>query len=491
MESQIGGRAKRLTAAAVRGFDLETLSGFASKLTNAIGGFLTAMAAAKFLSLSEQGLFFTLISFGTVPGLFELGLMNVIVQFVSHETSLIAAALTPEESARATGRLASIFHFALAWFALCAIGFFFIGGFGGYLFFRGEPLVGLVLPWPWALLVFALAVDLASYPLWGLLEGMGRIREVYTYRSLRALIVSVSAIGALAFGWKLYAIGLGFALTLPLSLFMALRFRATFWKLFRHSHPERVRWRKEILPMQSRLALTVISFVAVNWAIAPIALKVLGSETAGRIGMTWTMATAVGSLSMSVLLVKLPYFGFYVATRRFEDLDRLAVRQSALALALAITGAASVIGLVLLLEALHVSLASRFLPPLAISLVMIGMVAQQTTIAMSYYLRAFKREPLVWQNAIVAACVVASTVWLGGRYGVYALCAGYAAIMLFIALPSATIMFIRCRRLWRTPWATAPSNDGPILAAEHAVALSSPIPGDGDPLTAGQFPPFS
>jgi hypothetical protein len=345
-------------------------------------------------------------------------------------------------------RLRSIGRFALVWFWTGALLFWLVVGTSGYFFLRGVMGSSSVLPGPWLMMVTLVALDLATFPCWALLEGARRIKSVYSYRAVKALALGVGTWAALVFGLGLWALPIGFLCALPVGLW-PLKANWDFFSLLL-TPPDRevVRWRAEILPLQWRLATSWVAGYFTNWAITPIALKMFGGAVAGQLGLTWTLATGITTIASSVILVKFARFGHLVATRKFSELDRMVLRQGLISVVLAIAGSAVVLSAVWLGIRHGVRFAHRLLPPGVIAIFMLGAIIQQCTMPLAYYLRAFKREPFMWLSVVTSIVLATSIIVLGRLFGVVGIAIAYAGNTILLTVPGACLIFYHCRREW-------------------------------------------
>ena len=99
------------------GIDTAIFFNILSRILSSFGGLITLLLITKFLSLEEQGYYYTFLSIIAVNIFFELGLNSVIVQFVAHEKSKFNIndfniTGTPQN----ISRLCSIFSFMCKWY---------------------------------------------------------------------------------------------------------------------------------------------------------------------------------------------------------------------------------------------------------------------------------------------------------------------------------------------------------------------------------------
>jgi O-antigen/teichoic acid export membrane protein len=428
--------------------DSESILGIVGKIANSACYLVTALLTTRFLTPSQQGFFFTFLSFATLTVVVELGLSTVIIQFVSHELAGLETAGDAISRAKALSRLRSIGRFALTWFWIGALLFWLVVGTSGYFFLRDVTGSSSVLPGPWAMMVTLIALELATFPCWALLEGARRVKSVYAYRAVKALVLGIGTWAALWFGLGLWALPIGFLCVLPLAIW-PLKANWDFFALLL-TPPERdvVRWRAEILPLQWRLAMSWVAGYFANWAITPIALKMFGGAVAGQLGLTWTLATGITTIASSVIQVKFTRFGHLVATRKFPELDRMVLRQGVISVLLAIAGSAVVLCADWLAIHEGVGFAHRLLPLEVIAIFMLGAIIQQCAQPLAYYLRAFKREPYMWLSIVISIVQATAIIILGRLFGVVGFAIAYAGSAIFLSVPGAYLIFYYRRREW-------------------------------------------
>ncbi len=430
--------------------DRAALYGVISKVASGLTWLVVATAVSTHLSPALQGYFFTFLSLVTVQMLFDLGLGTAIIQFTAHEWSFVAGERMADGDSAAASRLRSILRFAMYWYGLGAVLLMAVLTAVGFYYFRDAPPG--IWPGAWTLLCVTVSCDFALLSFWNILEGCNQIRAVYGYRALKVLVLGVSIYTALVFGGGLYALGLGYLLTLPLSVGMlgGANSRLLAWIIRRPGHST-VSWRNEIMPLQWRLAVSFGSGYFAQWGITPITFKLFGPVIAGQFGMTWSIINAITAAASVLVYVRAPQFGILISTGRFQELDRLAFRISALSVAVAALGCAAVGVAIFALNVMGSHYAARVLP-LGPSLVMLAAtVLWQIVNAMAVYLRSHKKEPLLWLSAGFAGGLVGFTLlggWLFGQWGV--VCAYFLLVAVFF-LPGAIFIFRNCRRAWHAP----------------------------------------
>lgn len=393
--------------------DRAAFYGVIAKATSGLTWLAVAMAVSLHLSPVMQGYFFTFLSLVTVQMLFDLGLGTAIIQFTAHEWGALANTDRGDDKSPAASRLRSILCFSVFWYFTGAVLLLSILTLLGFYYFRGAPPG--VWPGAWTLLCATVSCDFALLAFWNVLEGCNQIQRVYGYRALKAVVLGGSIYLALIGGCGLGSLGIGYLLTLPLSLGMLAGENAKLlaW-IYRRPHFPRVDWRNEIMPLQWRLAVSFGSGYFAQWGITPITFKLFGPVAAGQFGMVWSIINAITAAASVLVYVRAPQYGILIAARRFQELDRLALRISVISIGAAALGCTAIAFAIYVLNAMHSSYAARVLP-FGLSLVMLAAtVLWQVANPLAVYLRSHKREPYLWLSAGFAGGMVIFTLAGGG-----------------------------------------------------------------------------
>lgn len=420
----------------------------------ALAGVLNVLFIARFLDATQQGFYYTFASILAAQIFFELGLTQVVLQFVSHEKAL----LSWDENGRLVGdpeagaRVASLVRWSLRWYtaASCLMAVILIPV--GLAFFSRQSAGGdgVTWAWPWTLAALASAAALLLNPFLGTLEGAGRVARVAFIRLTQALAFSLALWGALAAGLGLYAAGAASIASLLVgTAWLIARYRRMFADLLRvRLGPKSVHWRKEIWPFQWRTAATVCSGYFTFYFFAPVLFAYQGAVAAGQMGMSISVALAISAFAIGWMYTKSAPFGILVAQRRWAELDRSWLRttlQSTLVCACLCAGALVVLAY---LNASQNALAARFLPLRSFSVLMVAITVSHVWFCESYYLRAHKKEPFVWISLLSGALVALSSLVLGRSFGAMGMVVGYACVVLTVGLGAGTFIFGIKRQAW-------------------------------------------
>jgi O-antigen/teichoic acid export membrane protein len=440
-----------LRAARFSGLDWGVVYGSAARVWSMFTGAITVILIATFFSPSVQGFHYTFLSLTAVQVFFELGLTQVLIQFAAHEWSTLNFSATGhiEGDSVALSRLASLARFVSKWFGIASI-LFFVGilAAGWFSFYDAKAHIAWELPW--LTLCIVVALDLATLPLWSLLEGCNQINSVYGLRFIRAVVGSLVFWIAISTGAGLWSLPISNAVSLLVSTGLLLHRYGRFFESLLRIEPSGknlISWRQELWPMQWRIAVSWLAGYCYFSLFVPVLFKYQGPVVAGQMGMSWNVISAMITIPGMFIQTKVPSFGMLIAKRQWRDLDRLAFRTGISAFLVMLLGALSLFMIIWWLNVEHFALARRFLPLLPLSLFLIATIATQATSPLAAYLRAHRREPLMWVSVVSGLSVGAAVIVFGRYSGILGMAWSYLAIST-LTIPAVVWIFIRCRSAW-------------------------------------------
>jgi O-antigen/teichoic acid export membrane protein len=432
---------------------------------SSLAGIGTIVLIARFLSPAEQGFYYTFYSIVALQIVFELGFSVVILQTASHEAAhlQIAADGTITGPAAAHGRLADILQKSVRWYtagaalmALCLMPV-------GLAFFRhadrGPRAVASVhYVLPWLFVVLASACTFQIDPLFSFLEGCGYVPEVARTRLRQSVCGTVLGWSAFLLHLGLFAPGcfiLGQALA---GGYLIYTKRPLLLPLLRHAIGGfRINWRDEVWPFQWRIAVSWLAGYITSQLFNPILLNSRGPVEAGQMGMSLAVCGTLTQMAVAWMNTKAAPFGRLIARQQYADLDRSFFRALWQSFAAAVLGCTAVwLGVALLgkwgIRSHGNLLASRFLAPVPLAMLLFGTLGNIIVFAEALYLRAHKQEKFMI-NSIAGAVYIAPLAYLLGRWnnphgGAWGIAAAYAVGTLFIGLGYGTYTFLRWRRIW-------------------------------------------
>ena len=419
-----------------------------------IAGVVTILLIAHFLTLAEQGYYYTFASLVALQIVFELGFSFVILQLAAHER----AHLNIRQDGSITGdsiahsRLASVFQKSVRWYSVGAVLMAALLLPAGMHFFALHRQPGAQVAWqmPWIAAVLATIFTFQMDPIFAFLEGCGRIPEVARMRFAQAVTGSLMAWTTLCLHHGLFAPAMvisGQALAGGYFLFTQ---RKLLLPLFRRNTAGNiVSWRHEIWPFQWRIAISWLCGYFIFQLFNPVLFAYRGATEAGQMGMSLTIASALSAIALAWMNTKASPFGTLVARREFVALDRIFFRtlwQSALLLAI---GAVVVILGIAVVAQRAPHLAVRILPLPVFAVLLATTLCNHVVFSEAIYLRAHKREPFLPLSIAVGGLTACSTLLLAKFWGAPGVTLGYFCTSGAFGLAFGTHIFVTKRRQWR------------------------------------------
>jgi O-antigen/teichoic acid export membrane protein len=442
------------------GVDRAVGYGILARLWGIVSGPVSMLLVAARFSKEQQGFYYT---FGSLLGLqifFELGLLFVISQFVSHEF----VHLRWSDRGRiqgdpvALGRITDLLRNTTIWFGIAAL-LLVIGLVPAGFYFFGQAENGTVdFAWsfPWALAVVGTGLNLFVTPFFAVVMGSGDVVTVNHREMVGGIVSSCLAWLVIGVHGGLYAV---FAATFG-NIFIS-------WSYLFRQKPELLRlawreivgsrsplkgepalsWRREIWPVQWRMAISSGSAYFIFQLFNPVLFHYHGAIVAGQMGMTLVAANALLGVCATIINAKSPEFGKLIAVRDWKTLDRQFLRALYQSLGLAAAGALLGWGAIRFLQGHH-PIGERFIPASHAALLLATVCVQTVNSAFAVYLRAHKREPLMVMTILSSVLQGAATWFFGRYYSTQGVTVAYLTITLFFTFPYIYIVWKRCRASW-------------------------------------------
>lgn len=418
-----------------------------------VAGPVSMYMIARFLTIQEQGYYFTFSSILGLQVFFELGLSGVIMQFASHEMASLnwAADGTLTGDPVAKSRLSSLFRSSLKWYSVVAALIVLIVLPVGVHFFKvagHSTEVSWQLPWFWVVTVTAFGCLIS--PSLAVLQGCGLVPEVLFLQLSQQVAGNLFLWLALGCHWALFATPVTYTVALLLALYWLGTTKRHMLKdlySFRHASIG-LSWRNEVWPMQWKIALSWLSGYFIFQLFTPILFAYQGAEAAGQMGMSMAVTQAALGLGMTWVTTKAPLFGKLIAMKEYKALDKIFFRTLMQSLSLIFCGACFLLLAVEMLNHFGHPFASRLLSPTGFAFLVAAAIINHVVLSEAIYLRAHKSEPFLWISILNGIYMAVSGYFLGRYSGATAMAAGYLMGNLVIGLGAGTWIFQRRRRQW-------------------------------------------
>ena len=439
------------------GIDKAILFTSSSTLIGALGNVISAILVIKFLSIEEQGFYYTFGSIAAVQIFFELGLNGIITQFVAHENAKLQwdgeAIKAGDEKNKS--RLSSLLHFCIKWYLFFSTILIFVLIITGIYFFKSYSFNNNQIIWiaPWVLLATTTSFNLLISPIIAFIQGLGKIKEIANFQLIAQILRLVIVFASLLLGFKLYVLGIGnLVLFITMFIFVMAKFRVHLIGVWNIKNIEKVDYFKEIFPYQWKIALSWLSGYFIFQLFNPVLFATEGPKVAGQMGLTLTALNGILTLSFAWMTTKIPLFSTLIANKNYQELDTVfnkSLKQSILINSFLLIFFYSFIYVLRNLGIkIGVTLISdRFIPFLPLFFMMCTILLNLIVSSWATYLRCHKKEPYLLNSIVAGVLSTASTIILGKYYGLLGISAGYLLLNIFM-FPWAYKIFTDKRKLW-------------------------------------------
>ncbi|MFA5920961.1 MAG: hypothetical protein WC856_06685 [Methylococcaceae bacterium] len=411
-------------------------------------GPVSALLIATKFTPTIQGFYYTFGSILALQTFAELGIGFAITQFASHEWAnlRIGENRRIEGDPNSLSRLASLAQIAIKWYSIAAV-FVIVGlSIGGYVFFSQSPTQDVSWKLPWISLCVFTGINLFTIAIWSLLEGCNQVSNVYFYRFFQGLCGSLAAWSSILLGADLWTASI---VSLVGLIYAGIFLRKNYWEFFKSLlliKPEgpRVSWAADILPFQWRIALSWVSGYFIFSFFTPVLFKFQGPVIAGQMGMTLALIRAAMAISSSWIGPRTPQMAILTAQNRYNELDALFFKLTKISGILSILSGLSIWLIIYFLYYINSTFAYRLLPPIPAGIFLLGQLVIAIPSPCANYMRAHKKEPLLFLSVLNGIFTGISTFIFGKYFSVIGIASGFLILNL-IMQPLVVLIWYRFR----------------------------------------------
>lgn len=415
---------------------------------------ITLMLIALSLTKVEQGYYFTFTSLLALQVFFELGLVTVIAQFISHEFVSLSWGSHGEIIGDITkkNRVLNILGNSLKWYFICSIFLLTSLSAAGYLFFLNETSLNISWKLPWVLAVLGVGLNLLIIPYYAVITGSGDVASVNLRALIGGIVSSLLGWGVLLLGGGLYAIPVVTFGTVFVGVIYLLKSKpillkqGMYFALNKMDIMDPVSWRHEIWPMQWKIAVSWISGYFVFQLFVPVLFKFHGPVVAGQMGMTLSVINALQVICLIWPTSKMPEFGKFIAQKKWFELDLLfekTLRHSLEACLALLTVFLIFLGIL----KNFTNFGDRFLPSWQVIILSVSIIGQLFVNNWAMYMRAHKQEPMIFLSVIGALLTGFSTILAGYYFSSLGMILGYVLLTFLFGVPATYNLFYNFKRI--------------------------------------------
>jgi len=379
-------------------------------LWTVLGGALSILFIIKFLTMTEQGYWYTFQSLGALASLAELGFTTIIIQFISHEYAHlnIKNGLIVGNTEKVS-RIISLIRFSFKFYIIIiTVAFILLTVIGVLFLINSVNDIALLLAW--IIYSFAGAFLLLTSLLGVILKGFNRVELVQKIIFIASFISVIIIWIALSLGLSLWALVIGSIVNIILSMGMFYSSSRTLWNQIIYSKIRgNYNWLKETLPLQWRYAISWTSGYLILQFMVPVTMYYAGAVLAGQLGLSLIIARSVQNMASSWGMTKLPQFNMFVAKKDRQKLDNLLSTVQKQSLLAFILGAAAILLIITVIFPL-IGWNQRILPVYEIAIILLAEMALLMIYNWAFYLRSHKREPYMVLS-LINGIIMSVGVW--------------------------------------------------------------------------------
>lgn len=445
------------------GIDKTLFYSLMSRSWQLVAGVATLFLVVHFMQPAEQGFFYTFRSLLNAEIFFELGLSLVILQTTSRFFSGIYEQTKKDLLEYVSDRevFLAFLKKTVFWYAVAVLIFIILLIPGGFKFFSlHHDSDSVRWKWPWISVVIGAGLNLFFIPFLSIIEGSGRILETYRFRTMQFFSGNILAWIALYYLgglwmpvvniWVNALVALLWLLTQHHSLFIST------WRAKINAHL--FSWKKEVWPMQWRLAFSWMSGFFISQIFTPLLFYYQGPVVAGKMGISLTIASMLSLVCLTWVSTRSATMGKLIARSDWQELNTLFFRifwQSTILF----VSAALIISMIMF-ESRGSWLELRLLSWQEMLLLLSATLGSHIVGALALYLRAYKKDPFM-PFSILGAILLGSSAWFSAaEWGSLGVCMCIFLVNIGFGLPSGVWLWVHCKRKWQ------PSEMTSTLASE-------------------------
>jgi hypothetical protein len=432
-------------------FTKNTLLILSQRAWQSFAGLVTLVVVTFFLSLEQQGWYYTFVSVAALYSVFEMGLASAILQVSAHMFTKLSWGSNGEAVGKDQSEFNALVSKSFQIYLKLAIVFTVITVPIGLFIFNARDGGLEIGSWShaWMLVIFATAANMVFLPFLAIIEGSGQIQEVYFVRLLQGIFGAVGCWVALMLGGFLWAVAIAPLMGIFISIFWMYRYRPLlFVQALSKNTSNQFNWKQQIWSMQWRVGISWISIYFMSQLSTPILFFFQDAIVAGQMGLTLTIAHMIGIFSQSWMARHIPEMGMSVARKDLAALDRLFYTDLKHLVFIYFLGVLIAISIYEI--ASNTRYIDRLLPFWEFLGLLFFVFVFQMNAALSAYMRAFKAEPLMVLNVLGAVLIIGGSIFGAIKYSSTGVVLAIVLIESFFIFPFSILIWNNCRKDWRS-----------------------------------------
>jgi len=383
-----------------------------------------------YLTLSEQGYFYSFFNVLSLKVFVELGLNTVMVQFIVHEYNKLK--LTKDYvligSTKQINNLFSVVNYMIRWYLLAGVVSLVIFLIAGEIIFNVTNSDIIAWKYPWTFLSIFASLNIIIAPYLILLEGIERVDLAYKIKLIHTLIRNISIIVLLFFGFKLWSITIASAFTFMTSIYFIILNRKIYMTFLNLDGIQNTLLLSELKLIHKKSAITWIAGFFTFSSFTPIIMRFMGPEMAGRFGMTWGLLLNLKSLGVSWIKPRASEIGKYISRGLYSNAITLVEKIKKIISFIICLLSLLFIIILIALEKNQLPIVNRMLPYYATVFLVLSILLMNVSDPMVIFLRAFKKEPFMKISILSGLVILFSNIYFSFMQSIEFLCIFYFVI---------------------------------------------------------------
>lgn len=398
-----------------------------NQLYRLVSGPLMLLFIPLYLTQEEQGYWYTFSSVAALAIFADLGFSNIILQFAAHEFAF----LNFKEDGTIYGdevhlhKLADFFRFSVKWLCKVTLVVFPIIVIAGYIFINQKNNENINWIVPWFVYSISSALVFVNSSLLSFFEGCNSVAKVQAIRFKITVLTSITVLTGLFLKTKLFALALSLMIAALLGIFLIYKnYKNLIIQLWKISSITFYSWKNEFLSLIWRYALSWGSGYFIFQLFVPLSFKYYGSIDAGKIGLGISVWMAILSISSIWLTSKIPHINILIAEKKWDNLQKL-LKNILISISLTYLAIGMAFFCCYFLFYKEVFLFKRLPVEVIMCILFLCNFLQLIINFLATYLRAHKKEPMVWASILQGIFVAISTYYIVNHYSINYLFSGY------------------------------------------------------------------
>lgn len=425
--------------------DKDLISTAINQLYRLISGPLMLLFIPLYLTQIEQGYWYTFTSVAALAVFADLGFSNIILQFAAHEFAFLK--FNSDETISGDEihlrKLADFFRFSVRWLCKVTLIVFPIIVIAGYFFINQKTAENINWILPWFIYSISSALVFVNSSLLSFFEGCNSVAKVQGIRFRITVFTSVTVLTGLFFKIKLFALALSLLISAIVGIFLIyINYKASILQLWKLSTVMYYSWKQEFFSLIWRYALSWSSGYFIFQLFVPLSFQYYGTIEAGRIGFGISAWSAISSISNIWVVSKIPSMNILISKCEWNDVLILLKNILIKSISTYLT-----IGCLFLFCYYEFKEQFFLFDRLPIKFIMFTLFAcnffQLIISLLATYLRAHKKEPMVWASIFQAIFVAMSTYYIVNHYSINYLFFGYMISNILVLIFTLYITYLQ------------------------------------------------